>query len=104
MNKIKVCVIGMGEFSDFFIPLFKNHPDVAEVSIADIIPERVAAAAKKHGISRTFSSLEDVLKNGKDVDSIALFTQRQAPRTDGHRRAESRKARLQRRSDGDKCR
>lgn len=77
MNKIKVCVIGMGEFSDFFIPLFKNHPDVAEVSIADIIPERVAAAAKKHGISRTFSSLEDVLKNGSDIDSIALFTQRQ---------------------------
>ena len=77
MNKIKVCVIGMGEFSDFFIPLFKNHPDVAEVSIADIIHDRVAAAAKKHGISRTFSSLEDVLKNGSDIDSIALFTQRQ---------------------------
>ena len=77
MNKIKVCIIGMGEFSDFFIPLFKKHPDVAEVSIADIVPERVAAAAKKHRISRTFSSLEDVLKNGKDIDSIALFTQRQ---------------------------
>ncbi|MBQ8510693.1 MAG: Gfo/Idh/MocA family oxidoreductase [Clostridia bacterium] len=76
MNKIKVCIIGMGEFSDFFIPLFRDHPDVEEVSIADVIPERVTAAALKHGIKRTFSSLEDVLKNGKDVDSIALFTQR----------------------------
>ncbi len=75
--KLKVCIIGMGEFSDFFIPLFKNHPDVAEVSIADIIPERVDAAAKKFGITRTFNSLEDVLANGKDIDSIALFTQRQ---------------------------
>ena len=77
MKKIKICVIGMGQFSDFFIPLFRDHPDVAEVSIADLLPERVDAAAKKHGITRTFTSLEDVLKNGKDVDSIALFTQRQ---------------------------
>ena len=77
MNKLKICIIGMGDFSNYFIPLFKNHPGVAEVSIADIIPERVAAAAKKHGISRTFTSLDDVLKNGRDIDSIALFTQRQ---------------------------
>lgn len=76
MSKIKLCIIGMGEFSDFFIPLFMTHPDIGEVSIADLIPERVEAAAKKFGIKRTFSSLDDVIKNGKDVDSIALFTQR----------------------------
>lgn len=76
MKKINVCVIGMGEFSDFFVPLFQQHPDVGEVSIADLIPERCAAAAKKFHIQRVFSSLEDVLKNGKDIDSIALFTQR----------------------------
>ena len=76
MKKIKICIIGMGEFSDFFIPLFKLHPDVEEVSIADLMHERCAAAAKKHNISRTFTALEDVLKNGKDIDSIALFTQR----------------------------
>ncbi len=77
MKKIKICVIGLGEFSAFFLPLFKNHPDVAEVSICDLVPERVEAAAKKYGLTRTFSSLEDVLENGKDIDSIALFTQRQ---------------------------
>lgn len=76
MKKVKVCIIGMGEFSDYFVSLFKNHPDVGEVSIADLLPERCQNAAKKHGIKRIFSSLEDVLKNGKDIDSIALFTQR----------------------------
>ncbi len=72
----KVCIVGLGEFSDFFIPLFKSHPDVAEVSVADIVPERCDAAAKKHGISRIFHSLEDVLQEGKDVDCVAIFTQR----------------------------
>ncbi len=77
MSKIKVCIIGYGEFSNFFVPLFMNHPDVAEVSIADVVPARVDACCKKYGITRSFTSLEDVLKNGKDIDSIALFTQRQ---------------------------
>ena len=76
-QKHKVCIVGLGEFSDFFIPLFKEHPDVEEVSVADIVPERCDAAAKKHGISRIFHSLEDVLKDGKDVDCVAIFTQRQ---------------------------
>lgn len=77
MKKIKICIIGMGEFSDFFVPLFKLHPDVEEVSIADIDKHRCELAAKKHNIKRIFTSLDDVLKSGKDIDSIALFTQRQ---------------------------
>lgn len=76
-QKHKICIVGLGEFSDFFIPLFKSHPDVSEVSLADIVPERCAEAAKKHGLSRTFNSLEQVLKEGKDVDCVAIFTQRQ---------------------------
>jgi len=76
-QKHKVCIVGMGEFSDFFIPLFKEHPDVCEVSIADIVPERCDMAAKKHGLSRIFCSLEDFLLNGKDIDCVAIFTQRQ---------------------------
>ncbi len=77
MKKVKVCIIGMGEFSDFFIPLFKSHPNVSEVSICDLIPERCDAAVKRHGgITRVFKSLDDVIENGKDIDCIALFTQR----------------------------
>ena len=77
MKKVKVCIIGMGEFSDFFIPLFKSHPNVSEVSICDLSPERCDAAIKKHGgITRVFKSLDDVIENGKDIDCIALFTQR----------------------------
>lgn len=77
MKKVKVCIIGMGEFSDFFIPLFQTHPNVSEVSICDLIPERCDAAVKKHGgITRIFKSLDDVLENGRDIDCIALFTQR----------------------------
>ncbi len=76
-QKHKVCIVGMGEFSDFFIPLFKDHPDVCEVSIADIVHERCVAAGEKHGVTRMFSSLDDFLQNGKDIDCVAIFTQRQ---------------------------
>lgn len=41
-----------------------------------MVQERCYSAAKKHSVKRVFSSLEDVLKNGKDIDCIALFTQR----------------------------
>ena len=76
-QKHKICIVGMGEFSDFFIPLWRDHPDIEEVSVADIYEDRCIKACEKHGISRTFSSLDDFLTNGKDIDCVAIFTQRQ---------------------------
>lgn len=76
MKKLKVCVVGLGAFSDDFIELFRDHPDVGEVSVADIVPERITEACEKHGIKRYFTSFEDAIENGKDIDCIAIFTQR----------------------------
>lgn len=76
-QKHKICIVGIGEFSDFFIPLWRDHPDIEEVSVADIYEDRCIKACEKHGISRTFSSLDDFLANGKDIDCVAIFTQRQ---------------------------
>src|SRR5205085_12077003 len=55
-------------------PLFKAHPLVEEVCLAEVLPERRAEQAERHGIRRTFASLEDLCAS--DVDAIALFTQR----------------------------
>ena len=73
---MKIGIVGLGDFSDDFIRLFKIHPDVEEVVVADLIDEKVTATMKKHEIKRSFKSLDDMLEKAPDVDSIGIFTQR----------------------------
>lgn len=73
---IKIGVVGCGAFSADFIRLFNNHPDVDEVAVADVFEERAKSTAEKFGLKRYFLSLDDMLENAKDLDSIAIFTQR----------------------------
>lgn len=71
----KVGIVGTGQFAKCFIPLFQKHPFVDEVSLAELVPERLSQNAALFGIEKTYSSLEDMLKNS-DVDAVAIFTQR----------------------------
>jgi predicted dehydrogenase len=71
---IKIGVVGSTGFASAFIPLFKAHPLVKEVAIAELIPERLKKTAERFKITRTYDSLDELCKS--DVDAIALFTQR----------------------------
>ena len=71
---LKIGICGAGQFSRSFIPLFKAHPQVDEVCLAEIIPERCAKVARQFGIKRTFASLDELLHS--DVDAVVLLTQR----------------------------
>ena len=73
---IKIGVVGAGIFSGDFIRLFKLHPDVEEVVIADVVPERVKDAMTRHGLKRGYLGLDEMLAEAPDIDSVALFTQR----------------------------
>jgi len=46
----KMGVAGCGSFGNCFVPLFKAHPLVDEVVIADLVPERVEEFSNKYGI------------------------------------------------------
>jgi len=70
---IKIGVVGTGSFADCFIPLFKAHPLVDEVVLCDLVPDKLKAASDKFGITRTCSSLDEILKT--DVDAVAIITQ-----------------------------
>lgn len=72
----KVGMLGMGFFGRHFVPLFKAHPRVDEVVIAELREDVRAEVAKENGIERTCSDLEELLKT--DVDAVAIFTQRWA--------------------------
>jgi predicted dehydrogenase len=74
MKSIRLGVLGTGSFARSFIPLFKAHPGVHAVSLADRLPERLAAEAAMAGVRETFPSFEAMLAS--DCDAIALFTPR----------------------------
>ena len=72
--KLKVGLCGAGRFGTAFVPVFQRHPDVAEVYLADVMPDRLAREAARLGIAKTFDSLESLCRS--DCDCVALFTQR----------------------------
>ncbi len=49
---IKIGVVGCGRFSPGFIRFFRDHPDVDEVALCDIKPERVNENLEKFGLTR----------------------------------------------------
>ena len=67
---------GIRIVSDDFVHLFKMHPLVDEVVVAETVKERLEASMKKHNIKRGFSSFEEWLEKAPDVDCIGIFTQR----------------------------
>ena len=71
---ITIGVVGAGEFADRFIPLFQAHPNVDEVQLADLVPERCVELAALHGITKTYRSGQELCAS--DVDAVAIFTQR----------------------------
>ncbi len=74
MTRIKVGIVGLGQFSPQFIELYQAHPGVSDVYVCDVIEERVERVMRDFGTSRGFSSFEALLDS--DVDAVAIFTQR----------------------------
>ena len=49
-EKMRICIIGCGRFSPFFVPLFKAHPVVEKVYVCDIKPERAEDFSKRFDV------------------------------------------------------
>lgn len=73
LGKIRVGVVGAGQFSRHFLPLFKAHPLVEQVYITDLRKERAEEAKRKFGVE-TMESFEAMLES--DLDCVAIFVQR----------------------------
>lgn len=71
--QIKIGIVGTS-FGAEFIPLFRAHPNVRAVAIADLMDERLQYAQDWHGAMETFHSLDEMLAS--DVDAVCIFTSR----------------------------
>ena len=74
MKKIKIGITGAGSFAQSFIPLFKAHPNVTSVALAEVLPERRHDVADEFQIEDTYESHEALCSS--DVDAVAIITQR----------------------------
>ena len=72
-RKIKVGLVGYGvcKFGAEFG--FQNHPNVEVMAVSDLIPERCAEMAKVCNCSKTYPSLEELVKD-KTIEAIFLAT------------------------------
>ncbi len=71
---ISIGLVGAGQFSGSFLPLFRAHPDVDRVFVTDQQPDRIEQAVRQFGLDGAFPSFEAMLQS--DCDAVAIFTQR----------------------------
>ena len=72
MKKLSIVLCGL-RFGGAFVPIYRDHPDVASLGIFDPDRDQQQQVAKHFGISRTYQSFEDVL-NDDTVDAVHLVT------------------------------
>jgi predicted dehydrogenase len=72
-RKIRVGLVGYGlcKFSAEFD--FQNHPNVEIVAVSDLFPDRREALAKRVKCSKTYPSLEDMVKDDR-IEAIFVAT------------------------------
>ncbi len=72
-RKLRVGIAGYGvcQFGAAFG--FQNHPNVEVVAVSDLFPDRCAALAKACNCTRTYPSLEEMVKDDK-VEAVFIAT------------------------------
>jgi predicted dehydrogenase len=73
-KKLRLAIIGGGQFSASFIHLFQAHPMVEEVGLVELDEKRRIETAIKFSIKRSYSNLDELWDT--DFDAVAIFTPR----------------------------
>ena len=74
-KKVRIGIVGFGEFSLSHIEIFMAHPDVEEVVGAEINPERRKFVEDKYGI-KMYASYDEMLEKAVGINSVGIFSQR----------------------------
>jgi len=71
-TKIRVALVGMN-FGAYWVPLYRDHPDVEFVGICERDPDLLERAVEQHGVARQHRDIEEVVAS-EDYDAVHLFT------------------------------
>lgn len=72
-RKIRVGIVGFGQCKFGSLFYFQNHPNVEVVAVSDLIPERCAGLAKACNCSKTYPSLEELVKDDR-IEAVFVAT------------------------------
>ena len=74
-KKVKIGIVGFGEFSLSHIGIFMAHPSVEKVVGAELNEERREFVKNKYGIEM-YPSYEEMLEKEPELNSVGIFAQR----------------------------
>jgi len=67
-GRIRVAVVGLG-FGAEFVPIYLDHPDVESVAVCDCDAARLAKAAGRFGVKRSFTDVAEVVRSA-EIDAV----------------------------------
>lgn len=71
-RRLKVAVVGL-QFGAEFVPIYKDHPLVSAVVVADLDRDRREDVSARFGVEVSYGSLEETLADD-DVDAVHIVT------------------------------
>ena len=75
-EKLKLGILGCGNFSAGFVELFQKHPFVEKVCVADINLEAAKDFGEKFKVD-FYNSFDELLNS--DINAVAIFTHLMIP-------------------------
>lgn len=73
-RKIKIGLVGHGVCKFGVAFGFQDHPNIEVVAVSDLFPERASEMAKIAKCNRIYPSLEEMLKQDKEIEAVFLAT------------------------------
>lgn len=72
-KKIKIGIIGVGNIAESHIQAYKKNPNVELYAFCDINEERLKAKGEKHGVTRLFADVNEMVKL-PELDAVSVCT------------------------------
>lgn len=74
-EKVRLGIVGCGQFCSRFVPLFRDHPAVEYVAVCDKFSERAEKFKQEFHVNQIFDTFESMIAS-KTINAVAIFTQR----------------------------
>ncbi len=71
-KNLNVALVGLS-FGGAFVPIYKNHPYINELTLCDTNPDTLKTLADRYGIEKTCESLDEILADN-EIDAVHLIT------------------------------
>ena len=73
MEQFRIAIVGAGVWGDTHAAIYREHPMVEPVAVCDQNEQRATARAKKYGLKKVYTNVDDLLSDG-NFDAVSIVT------------------------------